>query len=99
MNLLDTTIWDYLLFNTTRDSLIIKEFPFGETFRSSQRPNITDRYDGKINEVTISRKYERIFYSADIIIAVSTANGGYFHLNGKFKGSRMGQTSSKVSVH
>lgn len=88
----------YVLFNTKEDSLLVDNFPYQEGFHSAQRWEITEQYDGLIEKIKINRKYERIYYKADVRVVIIDENGNSYVQEGKFIGSRMGQSSTDIAV-
>lgn len=84
---------------TAGDSLIVNSFPFALGFVPVLRGEVSQKLEGKISQLEIFRKYERIVYTADVMIVARTSDGMTVHLEGKFKGSRLGTRTTDVIVH
>ncbi|MGO3267097.1 MAG: hypothetical protein ACTIK3_10465 [Sphingobacteriaceae bacterium] len=84
---------------TAGDSLIVNSFPFVLGFVPVLRDEVSQKLEGKISQLEIFRKYQRIVYSADVMIVARTSDGVEVQLEGNFKGSRLGTRTTDVIVH
>jgi hypothetical protein len=88
----------YVWFNKESDHLYVDKFPYSEGFRSVQRPDIAEQYEGLISKMQIDRKYQRIYYKADVQVVLKGNNGGTHIQEGNFYASKMGEMSTAVKV-
>ena len=89
----------YVSLTTTGDSLIVDNFPLGIGFVPIQRGEVSEKLEGKISRLEIFRKYERIVYTADVVIVARTSKDATVQLEGKFQGSKLGKRMTDVIVH
>lgn len=88
----------YVWFNTKNDVLSVGGFPYDIGFHSQQRSEIKETLDGLISKITIDRKYQRIYYRADVQVVLLDKTGSSHNQEGAFVGSKMGNVSSDIQV-
>ncbi|MGO1595023.1 MAG: hypothetical protein ACTHYC_13785 [Sphingobacterium sp.] len=81
------------------DSLMVNNFPLALGFVPVLRGDVSQKLEGKISQLEIFRKYERIVYTADVMILARTSDEVMVQLEGKFKGSKLGTRMTDVIVH
>lgn len=88
----------YAVLVTDKDNLEVAAFPFETGFRSSQRYDIKESYDGLISKINIDRSYERKHFTADVAVTFKDENNASHIFYGTLSGSTLGETKTNIQV-